>query len=213
MNSYSKLRLLRIPTSRISRLFGSKRDLQKKFISVEKEIQTSSIFLTYSEFKLVETCNTSPLNRTLQPGSEYVTLLRTDFSKILRVSNYYILITIKIQTCGTFKNLYRSTPTPNATAASAVVLHGASFAATTTRVRTYIKTKRNTHVNNYIYVYVYIMQGASFVAPTTCFFVRIQHKYKCVYSNIYVCTFTYIYMSCTVPHSLSATTTRLSVCV
>ena len=70
-------------------------------------------------------------------------LLKNSSSLRLPYTNNY-----KIQTCETFensqKNLYRSTPTPNATAASAVVLHGASFAATTTRFRTFKKKEKYT---------------------------------------------------------------------
>ena len=67
-------------------------------------------------------------------------LLKNSSSLRLLYTNNY-----EIQTRETFENLYRSTPTPNATAASAVVLHGASFAATTTRLRTF-KKKREIHM-------------------------------------------------------------------
>jgi len=203
VNSHSKLRLLRIPTSRISRLFCSKSDLQKKFISVKKEIQTSSIFLVYSELKLVETCNNPPLPRTLQPWSEYVILLRTDSSKILQVSDYYILITMKFRLVRLLR-IFTAPPPPQ------MLLLPPLLSCMVPRlpplplacVPSKKKEKYTCNLSTYTYLYVYIMQGASFVAPITCFFVRIQHKFKCTYI-VYICVYVYIYIH--VMHGASLT--------
>ena len=162
------------------------------------------MFVDYSEWKLAETCNNPPLPQTLQPWSEYVTLLRTDSSKILQVSDYHILITIKfrlVRLLRTLKRIFTAPPPPQMLLLPPLLSCMAPRLPPLPLVSVPLKKKRNTHVNKYIYIFICIYHAGCLVrcpyherGPITRFFVGIQHKHKCIYVYTYMHVRLHIYI-------------------